>query len=493
MSGWQFQQNVGRSGSGKSNAMGAGCLILFAVPFAGFGVFALVLGVRELSRGKVKDGLFLGMFGLVFSGVGFGLMAAAVYGARNSKKQQALQQSHPDEPWRWRTDWAEGRIEAGTRAAVLFPWIFALFWNGVSSGVWFVLPRELARGNRLVLIALLFPLIGVGLLIWAVRATIRFRRFGKSFFELASTPVPIGGQIAGLISTQHPLEDAESVKLRLACVRREQSGDSTTEHLLWEDEKTLEADAIRTTGGIPVFFNIPADAQPASPTLSLPRVIWRLQASAKVPGVDYAAQFELPVFQVAGTGGSSAPVEDPTERWQKDAGQFRLDPKSRIRVQAAIRGENEFIFPAARFPGVGIGLTVFFFLWSGFLWILIAMKAPLIFRIVWSLFDVLLFAWLVGIWFGSSRVVAGSSELVVHRHWLFIRRKKSLPASEIKEVTTAIGMTAGSKAYYDLKAITLDGKKIKLASMIESKREAEWLAGQISAALNLMNRVPQVH
>jgi hypothetical protein len=42
--------------------------------------------------------------------------------------------------------------------------------------IWFFLPAELAKGNRLALIGLIFPFVGVGLLVWAVRATLRWRK-----------------------------------------------------------------------------------------------------------------------------------------------------------------------------------------------------------------------------------------------------------------------------------------------------------------------------
>jgi hypothetical protein len=61
---------------------GAGCLALFGLPFAGFGVFALVMSVREAQVNKLKQAGMLAIFGLVFSSVGFGLITAAIYGRR---------------------------------------------------------------------------------------------------------------------------------------------------------------------------------------------------------------------------------------------------------------------------------------------------------------------------------------------------------------------------------------------------------------------------
>lgn len=485
MSVWQAQTGSRGSGSKSSKSAGPGCLFLFALPFAGFGVFAAVQAFHELGRGNSKQALFLGLFALVFGGAGFGLMIGSVYGGRKLKENRARQERSPDEPWMWREDWSNNRVVAVNRQTMILAWVFALFWNAISSFVWIVLPEELAKGNKLVLIALLFPLVGVGLLVWAVRSTLRWRRFGQSTFELAANPAPLGGQLCGLIASQHPFADARSIRLRLACIRRERSGDSTQERLLWEDVKTLEADAVRSTGGIPVFFNLPAEGEPASSTNQLPQVIWRLDASAALPGIDYAARFEVPVFKVAGAATDSKPAEDPTARWQKDAGEYHPDPSSPIRVQTTARGEKELVFPAARYPGQGLSLLVFTAIWNGFLWLIIAKKAPIIFPIVWIFFDVFLLLGLVNIWLGASRIVAGTSGLQVKRSWLLVRRDRTWDVSEVANVIAKMGMTSGNKAFYNIKVVTSGGKQCTAATMIRDKHEAEWLAGQVRTALGL--------
>ena len=50
----------------------------------------------------------------------------------------------------------------------------------------------LEQGNRLALIGLLFPVVGAGLLVAAVRATWRERKFGVSVLELFVAPGDLG-------------------------------------------------------------------------------------------------------------------------------------------------------------------------------------------------------------------------------------------------------------------------------------------------------------
>ena len=53
-------------------------MFLFALPFAGFGLFAMWDGVKKIFNGDRSQGIGICLFGLVFACVGFGLMFAAV-------------------------------------------------------------------------------------------------------------------------------------------------------------------------------------------------------------------------------------------------------------------------------------------------------------------------------------------------------------------------------------------------------------------------------
>ena len=51
-------------------------------------------------------------------------------------------------------------------------WGFALFWNAISGITPFIAYREIVENdNYLALVALVFPLVGIGLLVWAIRRT----------------------------------------------------------------------------------------------------------------------------------------------------------------------------------------------------------------------------------------------------------------------------------------------------------------------------------
>ena len=57
---------------------------------------------------------------------------------------------------------------------------------------------------------------------------------------------------------------------------------------------------------IPIAFKLPITVEPSDSTDANNRVVWRLQVAASVPGVDYAASFEVPVFRSDASVSSAA-------------------------------------------------------------------------------------------------------------------------------------------------------------------------------------------
>jgi hypothetical protein len=190
------------------------------------------------------------------------------------------------------------------------------------------------------------------------------------------------------------------------------------------------------------------------------------------------------VFGLAAADPHAPATADPTSVWQPRGGELSPNPTSRIRVQTSAEGK-EFIFPAARNPGVALWLTLFAAIWTAGVWFTIVKHAPIIFPIVLGLFDLLFLLIVSSVWFSASRVVIGPDALHRHKTWLFLRSRKKFLREEIKDIKLHIGMTSGTKAFYDLRIVTVFGRETTVASSIADKREAEWLAQEMKMALGL--------
>lgn len=456
--------------------IGIGCMVLFLLPFCAVGVGSAFNAVRSaLARDWGQAGLSL-VFALTFGGAGFGLLFALRGGFRRHRKTERLERQHPHEPWLWRPEWADGRIESSARQRTLMAWIFSIFWNLIAFTVpFFVVPEALREGNRAVLLALVFPAIGLGLLVWAIRLTVRYRKYGISVFRLATVPGVIGRLLQGIIVTNAPVRPLEGFRVTLTCINRiSRSGsDNTHEKVLWQEERSVtrvHREGRRTV--IPVSFRLPHDARESDERDQHDKVIWRLEAHASVPGVDYHVSFDVPVFR---TPESDTPLTEEEEMsLAAPEGEFCQPPESRISVRESLR-RTEIYLPAARNLGLASGISVFFIMWTGVVYALPKLGAPLIFPIVFGLFDLLLGYAVVASWLLTTHIVAEPSGIRAKSGVLGFGRIRQVPLNEIDDIVLKIGMQAGNRPYYDIKIVRDSGKKVKAGSAIRDKREAEWL------------------
>jgi hypothetical protein len=465
------------------------CLVLFLLPFAAVGAITAALAVHRAATGNWQEALFFGLFGLTFGGVGFGGIAVGLAGARKLKEQTVLETRYPDQPWLWRSDWSSGRIADSSRASMLTGWILAAFWNLISFPTAFLGVRAaIEEGEPAALLALLFPLVGIGLVVWAVRSTLRYRKYGVSRLELSTVPGVIGRTLIGMVRAPASMKPEGGFQVTLSCVRRvtTRSGKdtSTSETILWQDERRVMGEPTRTAAAmethIPVAFRLPADAEPCNSTDSSNRVLWRLQLSATVPGVDYESKFEVPVFR---TPASTQPFSADEDRLtEPPLVEYQQPADSRIVVTSNRRG-TEVMFPAARNPGAAAGLTLFLLIWLGCIALQVYFSAPIVFPIITGLGGLVILIAVLDLWLEVSRVRVDGGRLRWATGYFFPGRERALSAPEIADVTASIGMQAGTTVYYDVAVVRNSGKKIKVGRSVRDKREAEWLALTIKNAL----------
>lgn len=460
--------------------------ILFSLPFALMGIFALVLLLHDGLHGGLDRQHAMGLLSAV---IVCGGLIALIFGI--IAKKQALNNSvattDDEKPWLKRKDWADGRIASSSRKGVLLLWIFVTFWCAASAVISLaIVPQQLHQGNRAALIALIFPVIGLAIIFFALNTTRAWRKFGGAIFEMAAVPAAPGGALAGEIQVKTKLQPRYGLHLRLSCLRRTTTGASnnrrTSEKILWQEEKWLRADlpqiALNATG-IPVFFKLP-DNLPESTVSPGDGIHWKLEASAEMRGSNFHATFEVPVFKLAEAPASS---DDPTAQYQMSLDEIRQQIRSRIQVNDLPDGGREFIFPAARNPGFASGATIVCLIWTGIIVLLIWKRAPFPFVFVFSAIDLLMAVFVFDLWFRRSRVLANSKGVTVQRAWLAFKKEQRLPTGEINSINSDVGATAGHAVYHDLKIRARDGREIVLAKNLNSKPEADWLVRQVIAAL----------
>jgi Protein of unknown function (DUF3592) len=455
---------------------------------------------------------FEAMFGLIFGGVGFGLLIGARIGGKKLAAERDLEQRFPTTPWRWRDDWKDGRIATSNRANAYGATIFAVLWNLISLPVVFFMPAELAHGNWLALIAFIFPAVGIGLAVWAIRSWLRLKRFKAVTLVLDHVPVPLGGRLRGTIKVDTFVPVTGEFKLRLNCVERRRSGSNneSNERLLWQNESSVPRHVCQLApmySTIPVNVEVPADLPESSTAKDNDRIAWRLEITGECPGPDFVSTFEVPVFAVAEAGkaptraqpkatgpvaamSTSPSTGDWLDRLEADEAaratqRAAADPSAPSPDRLAALGIVYELLPGGREAWtfrrgqqvrVALGLTVMTLVWSAISVGLWFSSAPLLFPIAFGLFDAIFVWWTLHLWFAEYRVTLDERMLTITARSVTGTRRCEIPREQIVRVRARRGMQAGNKLYYDLKVDTLDRKSRTAATSLPDYAVAEWLA-----------------
>jgi hypothetical protein len=458
---------------------------LFSLPFVGAGGVMLVKGVTFLLRHNLNDGLPLTLGGVVFSAAGGLILTLAFAGRKTNRQLSQARIEHPDAPWLWRADWAAGVLPSQTGRTAVFHWVFALIWNALSSTVLVALPKELAKGNQKILIGLIFPLVGLGLLAAAIYVTIVRRKYGVPTLKLITLPGVLGGQLRAVIQLDKPMHPEADIRLHLLCLHRYRSGKNTREAILWEREKRLRKEVLEVDGrSLPVCFDLPYDgAEGDAGSPGGLGIRWVLKAKAATPGADFAAQFDVPVFKTEESQVGAPPRRDPAADYQVAGPMDVGRPQSSVPVEPAPEGGRVYRFAAFRNRGAALSLLAFAVVWSAVTYFLIKTKAPLVFPIAFGGSNLIMLFACWNLLVVSRRAVVGPQGVTVETHWGLAKTRRRFEAREVAGFESKMGMTHGQKCFYNLQVRLANKRKHTLGTAIPSGSDAEWLVADMTAAL----------
>lgn len=459
---------------------------LLATPFAVMGIVALV--------GFIHDDFVVGgldrkrgfeLLGMIAASIGFVALIFGISAKKDAMKGGGAKAPVEEKPWLRREDWASGRVGSSTKKAVILLWIFVFFWCFGSAAISLaVVPWQWRLGNRAVLMALVFPVIGLALLVFAIWTTRAWRRFGRSIFEMPSVPAAMGGAITGRIRVPGSLRPEHGWHVALTCVRRKTTGPTnnlrTSDRALWRDEIWLRPNLPQAEAGqivIPVFFRLPDDKPESTATMG-DGTHWRLEAWARLKGPDFHAAFEVPVFKLPE---QPAIPENTAAQFQLSLDDIRKEIHSKIAIVDR-PDSKEILFPGGRTPAFAAGAAVLCLIWTAIVGLLIVHRAPIPLPLVFGAMDLLMLFFVFDLWFRRSRVTVSAGTVRIETLWPGYKKETSVKSSDVAGFVAEAGTTVGHAAYYDLKLRARDGKELTLANNLNHKPEADWLARQLTAA-----------
>jgi hypothetical protein len=363
-------------------------------------------------------------------------------------------------------------LDRSSILGVVFVWGFAAFWNALLAAIFFSARNAGAPPMVLYAAASPFILVGIFLLGFAVSVTIRTIHFRSLVLHLETLPGVVGGRLAGMIQGAEGVLRAD-MALRLACWRRAVLSDSSNE-VVWEDVVDIPAGTMmRSPSGasVPFRFDVPFECEPTGAQDD--RIYWQLTVQTRRRAV--VGVFEVPVHR--------------TERSSPDINEKSLRPRavsqppySKLQATRASDGAIEIRFPRPTW------------LWKWWLFTLVVAASSFVAvrerlaaefgaaaYVVAAAAVLFLIAIIeMGVFFSPRRLRVGRDELRM-RFLSSFRRTKVMPSAEIADF---IAKYDNSTRKYDVDVQRADGQTYPwLMLKAVDKREAEWLAHELRAAV----------
>jgi hypothetical protein len=424
-------------------------------------------------------------FALVFGGAGVMFVGGSLKVGKSAAALAAGQQQHPEEPWLWNPEWAGGRItsRAATGSYILLG--MAIFWLLLSAPVTFVIPRQALKEQQYtMLLLLIFPLAGIGMLVSAVAGIVRARRFGGSVFALDTPTGLIGGYLSGTVIVAKPMT-AEALVL-LKCQEEKTTGHGknrrTGIETLWQDEQTVSPQVSERFGNegtlLPVQFAIPSGLPPVN-TRGNERIRWVLRVEASMPGPDYLSEFDVPVYVQPGMEGA-AELAPPAPAPLDADSHVTIDPRT-VRIDFFKDG-TVFTYPRARHLYAGVFLLGFAAFFSGFvamLYVSDALPIAMLLSIVVLMLAIGGFSLLIN----KLTVDVKPSGVDIHSDYVVFSRERHLPAESIQQLETNSNMKIGNDDIYRILITSAGGAKITAGNGYRSRRMAEQVVELMRIAL----------
>ena len=448
---------------------------------------------RSIIDPDIRWGLlgFKSIFVFVFGGVGFGLLIVIW---RAPEKKDASLPEFQASPWLLNHDWQTPTIRSNSKVAMWGAWAFAAFWNLVSSVTPVMAWKEVTENqNYLALVALLFPLVGLGLLAWAIRRTLEWRRFGPAPVTLDPFPGSIGGHVGGTIDLNLPWDAAARFQLTLTNLRSHVSGSGKNrerrENAEWQDERVAQAEPGGKGTRLTFRFDVPAGLQPSDAQQEGDEYhVWRLSLSADIPGADLDRDYEIPVY-------ATATQSRHLSRHALDRGRTAQAAMADAGARDVIRWKNgmtgrSMFYPAGRFFWANLMGFVIGAVFAGAGYMLIVKEGAAIFGGVFGGVGALIAMAAFYMATNSLEVWQDGTHIRTLRRWLGIPvSRKAMAKSDFTHLGKKKSMKTQSGGkhviYYAIHAVDRQGDKLVIGDGFRGASRAKAAMRIIAAELGL--------
>ena len=214
--------------------------------------------------------LFLLPFAFGFGGVGLGALWFMVHTLRGEQRKPAA------------------RVRSDGLRNLAISWAFTFMWNVIAFPIGiFVTLDAIESGEWVGLIALLFPLIGVLLLLGTIAGTVSLLRRGGAELHLATATPRMGSVLEGHIAFPRGVAAGDGFRVKLQCVQGKDDHGATVAR--WSSQQTVRVAQGPSGARLAFRFQVPAKVGKGADEDEEGAGTWRLEAerSDKLMQVPY--------------------------------------------------------------------------------------------------------------------------------------------------------------------------------------------------------------
>ena len=433
---------------------------------------------------------FKSIFLFVFGGFGLGLI---IFVWRSAPEKDADLPEYRESPWLLNDAWQTPEIRSSSKATMWGALAFAAFWNLISAPLPFLLYEEVTqKENYLALIGLLFPLVGIGLLAWAMKRVFEWRRFGAAPVTLDPFPGSIGGHVGGTIDLNIPFDPDARFQLTLNNLHSYVSGSgkdrSREEEAEWQDRIVAFAEPGAKGTRLTFRFDVPVGLTPSDTEHDDSYYIWRLNLHADLAGTDIDRSYDLPVYA---TSTMSRRIPERAAQKARTA-QDLVDDQS-VGEIVAIRNNGigkQMHYPMGRHFSSSLGGIMVGAIFAAAGWYLVVHEGQTIFGSVFGVVGLLIGLFCLYLVMNSLDVAKQAAEITSVRRILGIpisrQRMHQNSLVRFKKKSTMKTQSGGKHTvFYSILGVDRQGNEILLGEGFKGESETRAAIRMIQRELGL--------
>ncbi|WP_375580801.1 hypothetical protein ABWH96_07225 [Marivirga tractuosa] len=390
------------------------------------------------------------------------------------------------EPWLFKTNWKNKHISCNTIASNRGMIIVTVFWNLFAFTMFGIMVNKYGIDSTELLLIIIFPIVGLGLLLSTFSKIIDLTKNGTAYLELDPFPGSIGGHFGGVIFFNKVLPKNSIVELKLNCIKVTISSGSNKnrrETLLWQTSGFVYLNKDSKSGQF--RFDIPSELKPSD--LTRKGIHWHVVSTISYDNGHFERQFEVPMYETSKKSSISVASEehpeakrfaidlinDVTEFTEKESGYTLRFPNFRILKTFLVFGS---------FLGGGLLALVYFNLQDQFL--------PFLFNIGFGFIGAIFFSIAIFEGFYTLKVDLEPEKIKVCHKWLGIPFKiKSILKDEMAEFKIGPYLNSdtnsGKHTAYHKVSLICNERKTAVAIRLKNRATAEQMKDFFDQYYNL--------